>query len=117
MLTYSSLLFLQVKTSQAGRLRVNMGNIYYDQGKYDEAIVLYNMALDMLPAATKEIKSTFNMGHVTHLHRFKIQRNIANCLIHQGKYSEASTLLEGILEASPDPKSGKRLALIFLTLI
>lgn len=55
MLTYSSLLFLQVKTSQAGRLRVNMGNIYYDQGKYDEAIVLYNMALDMLPAATKEI--------------------------------------------------------------
>lgn len=31
---------------QASRLRVNMGNIYFEQKKYDQAIKMYNMALD-----------------------------------------------------------------------
>ena len=32
--------------AQSGRLRVNMGNIYYEQGKYPAAIKMYRMALD-----------------------------------------------------------------------
>jgi len=31
---------------QAARLRVNMGNIYFEQKKFDQAIKMYNMALD-----------------------------------------------------------------------
>jgi intraflagellar transport protein 88 len=31
---------------QASRLRVNMGNIYFEQKKFDQAIKMYNMALD-----------------------------------------------------------------------
>jgi intraflagellar transport protein 88 len=33
---------------QAGRLRVNMGNIYYEQKKYPQAIKMYRMALDQV---------------------------------------------------------------------
>ncbi|CAN0512490.1 unnamed protein product, partial [Ectocarpus sp. 8 AP-2014] len=33
---------------QAGRLRANMGNIYYEQREYPEAIKNYRMALDQV---------------------------------------------------------------------
>lgn len=33
---------------QSGRLRVNMGNIYYHQKKYPTAIKMYRMALDQV---------------------------------------------------------------------
>jgi predicted transcriptional regulator len=32
-----------------------MGNIYYHQQKYSAAIRMYKMALDILPATSKEI--------------------------------------------------------------
>ena len=35
---------------QASRLRVNMGNIYFEQKKFDQAIKMYNMALDSTTA-------------------------------------------------------------------
>ena len=38
---------------QAGRLRVNMGNIYFEQKKYMNAIKNYQMALDQIPANSK----------------------------------------------------------------
>ena len=47
---------------QAGRLRVNMGNIYYEQKKYANAIKMYRMAMDQIPNTSREI-------------RFKIRRN------------------------------------------
>lgn len=54
----------------AGRLRVNMGNIYFkmadvmskggstsgQQGKYTNAIKMYRMALDQIPTTAKEIR-------------------------------------------------------------
>jgi tetratricopeptide (TPR) repeat protein len=33
---------------QSGRLRVNMGNIYFEQKKYSSAIKMYRMALDQV---------------------------------------------------------------------
>jgi intraflagellar transport protein 88 len=39
--------------SQSGRLRVNMGNIYYEQRKYPQAIKMYRMALDQIPSTGK----------------------------------------------------------------
>eukprot|EP01105_Mastigella_eilhardi_P028360 TRINITY_DN927_c2_g1_i2.p1 TRINITY_DN927_c2_g1~~TRINITY_DN927_c2_g1_i2.p1 ORF type:complete len:615 (-),score=207.57 TRINITY_DN927_c2_g1_i2:78-1922(-) len=78
--------------AQAGRLRVNIGNILFEKGRYDEAIKQFNMAIDSLPTTTKEV-------------RFKMQRNIALCYINKGKLSEAVNLLEQIMDSSPDPKS------------
>jgi tetratricopeptide (TPR) repeat protein len=37
---------------QSGRLRVNMGNIYYEQKKYPMAVKMYRMALDQVPLST-----------------------------------------------------------------
>ncbi|RYE82581.1 MAG: hypothetical protein EOO65_05290 [Methanosarcinales archaeon] len=34
--------------AQAGRLRVNMGNIYYEEKKYPQAIKMYRMAVDQV---------------------------------------------------------------------
>jgi intraflagellar transport protein 88 len=50
---------LIVKNKQyqnAGRLRVNMGNIYYEQKKYPNAIKMYRMALDQVPNTSKEVR-------------------------------------------------------------
>ena len=40
---------------QGGWLRVNMGNIYYQQQKYSQAIKMYRMALDQLLNTNKEV--------------------------------------------------------------
>ncbi|CAN0528285.1 unnamed protein product, partial [Ectocarpus sp. 8 AP-2014] len=53
---------------QAGRLRANMGNIYYEQREYPEAIKNYRMALDQVPNTGKEV-------------RFKIIRNIGTAFV------------------------------------
>jgi intraflagellar transport protein 88 len=48
---------MQFKT---GRLRVNMGNIYYEQGKLPQAIKHYRMALDQVPITHKEMRYGVN---------------------------------------------------------
>jgi len=40
---------------QAGRLRVNIGNIYFQQEKYPQALKQYKMALDLIPASTSKV--------------------------------------------------------------
>jgi intraflagellar transport protein 88 len=40
----------------AGRLRVNMGNIYYEQKKYQAAIKMYRMAMDQIGATSKKTR-------------------------------------------------------------
>jgi tetratricopeptide (TPR) repeat protein len=42
---------------QSGRLRVNMGNIYFYQKKYPQAIKMYRMALDQIPNSGKEVRA------------------------------------------------------------
>lgn len=39
-----------------GRLRVNMGNIYSKQGKHQQAIRMYRMALDQVPNANTTMR-------------------------------------------------------------
>lgn len=53
---------------QSGRLRVNMGNIHYEQRQYPQAIKMYRMALDQVPSTNKEL-------------RFAITRNIGNAFV------------------------------------
>ena len=40
--------------NNAGRLRVNMGNIYFKLGQYAKAIKFYRMALDQVSANYRE---------------------------------------------------------------
>ena len=42
--------------SQASRLRVNMGNVYFDQKKFRPAARMYRMALDQIPDTNKETR-------------------------------------------------------------
>ena len=35
--------------NNSGRLRVNMGNIYYKMGQFNKAIKFYRMAYDQVP--------------------------------------------------------------------
>lgn len=53
---------------QASRLRVNMGNIYFEQKKYDQSIKMYNMALDSTTQQNKDMK-------------LKIKKNVGLALV------------------------------------
>ena len=80
---------------QAGRLRVNMGNIYYEQKKYMNAIKHYRMALDQIPNTSKEL-------------RYKIMRNIGHAFVRLGQFHDAidqyeTVVNEGHCEASGYP--------------
>lgn len=80
----------------AGRIRVNMGNIYYHQQKYSAAIRMYKMALDILPATSKEM-------------RFKITKNIGHAYVKMGEFQNAINSYEHILKGTPDHKTAYNL--------
>ena len=67
--------------AQSGRLRVNMGNIYYEQKKFSAAIKMYRMALDQIPNTGREV-------------RFKIMRNIGNAFVRLGQFQDAIAAFE-----------------------
>lgn len=72
-----------------GRLRVNMGNIYFIQKKYMVAIKMYRMALDLIPKSSKEMRS-------------KIKKNIGHAFVKLGNFQDAIDTYESILQESPD---------------
>lgn len=88
---------------QSGRLRVNMGNIHYEQKKYPMAIKMYRMALDQIPNTGKEI-------------RFKIFRNIGNAFVRLGQFQDAIQSYETIMGGSPDFQTGFNLILCYYAL-
>jgi len=69
---------------QASRLRVNMGNIYYEQKKFPLAVKMYNMALDSTLPQNKEM-------------RLKIKKNIGLCYVKLGAYGRAIETYEDIM--------------------
>jgi len=78
--------------SNAGRLRLNMGNIYFVQRKYSQAIKQYRMALDQIPNTHKEM-------------RIKIMKNIAIVFVKLGQYNDAVTSYEHIVSEKPEIES------------
>lgn len=86
--------------SQAGRLRINMGNIYYEQKKYPQAIKMYRMALDQIPTSGKEL-------------RFRILRNIGNAFVKMGQFQDAAENFESVMQSSPDTQTGFNLMLCY----
>jgi len=100
--TYS-LIVKNKQYAQSGRLRVNMGNIYYEQQKYPAAIKMYRMALDQIPNTGKEIKH-------------KIMRNIGNAFVRLGQFQDALASYEQIMEGAPDLQTGFNLVLCYYAL-
>ena len=78
---------------QASRLRVNMGNIYFELKKYDQAIKMYNMALDSTTQQNKDMK-------------MKIKRNVALVLVRQKRFGKAIEVYEDIMSDTPDFELG-----------
>jgi intraflagellar transport protein 88 len=83
---------------QSGRLKLNMGVIYYEQKKYPQAIKFFRMSLDQIPATNKEL-------------RFKIMRNIGNAFIKLGQFQDAIDSYDGVMNGSPDIQSAFNLML------
>lgn len=88
--------------SFAGRIRVNMGNIYYHQQKFAASVKMYKMALDILPSTSKEM-------------RYKVSRNIGHAYVKLGQYSDAISHYEQILKGSPDHKTAYNLIICLYT--
>jgi len=88
---------------QSGRLRVNMGNIYFEQKKYPNAIKMYRMALDQIPNTGRDIRA-------------KIIRNIGVAFVRLGQFQDAIASFEQIMEASADVQTGFNLFLCYYAL-
>ncbi|KAM5288665.1 intraflagellar transport protein 88 homolog isoform 8-T8 [Ctenodactylus gundi] len=86
--------------SNAGILKVNMGNIYLKQRNYPKAIKFYRMALDQIPSVHKEM-------------RIKIMQNIGITFIKTGQYSDAINSFEHIMSMAPNLKAGFNLILCY----
>ncbi|KAJ3294769.1 Intraflagellar transport protein 88 [Borealophlyctis nickersoniae] len=89
--------------NQSGRLRVNMGNIYFEQSKFTQAVKMYRMALDQIPSSNKDI-------------RLKIMRNIGIAFVRMGQFQDAITSFEAIMEGNPDYHTGFNLILCYFAL-
>lgn len=85
------------------RLKINMGNIYFQLGLFSKAIKMYRMALDQVPGNQKEL-------------RLKITHNIAILFVKMGQYSDAATSFEFIMAEKGDVKSGLHLVLCYFAL-
>ncbi|XP_023332128.1 intraflagellar transport protein 88 homolog [Eurytemora carolleeae] len=70
--------------NNAGRLKVNMGNIYFKTGQFSKAIKYYRMALDQVPNTQKSL-------------RIKIMHNIGILFVKMGQYTDACTSFEWIM--------------------
>lgn len=92
--------------ASANRLRVNMGNIYFKQGKYPNAIKMYRMALDT-------IKPGVGGGQQV---RAKIMRNIGISFLKIGQYTEAVRAFEEVMKTHGDSVTGMNLVVCYFAL-
>ena len=89
---------------QSGRLRVNMGNIYFEQEKFPNAIKMYRMALDQIHSSNeKEV-------------RFKIMRNIGIAFLRMGQYGDAVQSFSDVMDNEPDLTTGFNLVVCYYAL-
>jgi len=88
---------------QASRLRVNMGNIYFEEKKYDHAIKMYNMALDSTTQQNKDMK-------------LKIKKNVGLAYVKQKKFGKAIEVYEDIMNDTPEYDVGFNLIVCLFAL-
>ncbi|XP_061143593.1 intraflagellar transport protein 88 homolog isoform X1 [Syngnathus typhle] len=86
--------------TNAGRLKVNMANIWVKQKNYPKAIKLYRMALDHISDDYKEM-------------RIKIMQNIGTVFVLLGQYSDAVASFEHIMSKSANVRTAYNLVLCY----
>ncbi|XP_077437105.1 intraflagellar transport protein 88 homolog isoform X2 [Vanacampus margaritifer] len=86
--------------TNAGRLKVNMANIWVKQKNYPKAIKYYRMALDHISDDYKEM-------------RIKIMQNIGTVFVLLGQYSDAVASFEHIMSKSGNVRTGYNLILCY----
>jgi len=82
----------------AGRVKANIGNIYFQLKKYVAAIKMYRMAVDQLDAVSHRVL------------RMRIMRNIGVAHLRTGSFHEAVQAFEAVLELDGSgavPASGR----------
>lgn len=119
----------------AGRLKVNMGNIYFKQKNYPKAVKFYRMALDQVPNTHRTMRfsrlhfkkvlivlSNLVRNICSHdvctllFNRLKIMSNIGIVFTKMGQYNDAITSFEHIMQEEPDFKTGFNLILCYFAL-
>ena len=75
-----------------------MGNIYFEQQNYDQAIKMYRMALDQIPSTSKSIRY---FSYYLKFSSLKILANIGIACIKLSKFQDAVSSFESIMEDGP----------------
>lgn len=86
---------------QSDRLRVNIGNIYYEQKRYPAAIKMYRMAMDKITGTTSSAREV----------RCRINQNIGSAFIKLGQYQEAVSAFQTVMNEHPNTQTGFNLLL------
>ncbi len=86
---YGALLKSKAAPQQGVSLRVNIGNVHFEQGRMPPAIKAYRMALDALPPAAGR-------------QRAALLRNIGLAFVRMGQYADAASAYEAALAAAPE---------------
>ena len=82
------------KMSVRCRVRVKMGNIYYEQQRYESAVKMYRMALDEVGSASWRLKVL-------------ISRNVGNALIKMGCLVDAMQSMESMADGARSRPRGQ----------
>eukprot|EP00750_Incisomonas_marina_P016648 INCI19252.1.p1 GENE.INCI19252.1~~INCI19252.1.p1 ORF type:complete len:825 (+),score=207.15 INCI19252.1:175-2649(+) len=89
---------------QSGRLRINMGNIYFEQQQYPTAIKMYKMALDQIRDTGKRL-------------RCKVLRNIGIAQLRLREFGAAAESFENIIKDDPaDHQAAYNLVITYFAL-
>lgn len=97
--TYSTM--VKNRTFQnTGRLKLNIGNIYFHQANYAKAIKFFRMALDQVPNMQKDM-------------RMKIMRNIGLAFVRLNQFADAITSFEYIMSEKSDYRTALHLLGMF----
>jgi intraflagellar transport protein 88 len=88
---------------QVARVRVNIGNIFYEEGKYKDAIKEYQKAYDKISRDNKVLRAN-------------IAKNIGLAQAKLGLYSDAITYYENANSLSPEVKTTMNLLLCQLVI-
>jgi intraflagellar transport protein 88 len=101
--TYTTLLTLHRGSPSNGRVRINMGNLYYGQKQYPSAIKMYKMALDQIQQDDRSLAR-------------KIRRNIGNAYFSMGQIRDAVKNFEEGMDTADDFRTGFNLLICHLAL-
>lgn len=82
--------------ANSGRLKLNVGNIYFAQENYPKAIKMYRMALDQVPNTQKSL-------------RMEIMKNIGLAFVKLNQFTDAITSFEYIMSEKADHRTALHL--------